>query len=118
MKTARTRRPGPHLTFVVWVAVASIGLAGCAVPQHRRPGKGEGDGEGEGGSQAQVDFAAASASSAMPARLHSALDRYGDILNDTAPTVGDVMVAGADLAEPRDAAFDSAEAAADAQQPS
>jgi murein L,D-transpeptidase YcbB/YkuD len=31
-----------------------------------------------------------------------ALDRYGDVLVDTAPTVGDVVEAGADLAEPRD----------------
>jgi peptidoglycan hydrolase-like protein with peptidoglycan-binding domain len=31
----------------------------------------------------------------------TALDRYGDLLNETAPTVGDVKDAGADLAEPR-----------------
>lgn len=32
----------------------------------------------------------------------TALDRYGDLLTQTAPTVGDVTEAGADLAEPRD----------------
>ncbi|GAA4609900.1 murein L,D-transpeptidase YcbB/YkuD [Actinoplanes octamycinicus] len=31
----------------------------------------------------------------------TALDRYGDLINETAPTVGDVKAAGADLAEPR-----------------
>ncbi|WP_433373371.1 peptidoglycan-binding domain-containing protein [Actinoplanes sp. CA-142083] len=31
-----------------------------------------------------------------------ALDRYGDVLTGTAPTVGDVTEAGADLEEPRD----------------
>ena len=45
-----------------------------------------------------------------------ALDRYGDVLNDSAPTVGDVQEAGADLAAPRDDAFDGAEAAVAAQQ--
>ncbi|MGO4301521.1 peptidoglycan-binding domain-containing protein [Leifsonia sp. RAF41] len=43
-----------------------------------------------------------------------ALDRYGDVLTQTAPTVGDVKDAGADLAKPRDAAFDDAEAAVQA----
>lgn len=45
-----------------------------------------------------------------------ALDRYADVLTDTAPTVGDVTTAGADLSKPRDAAFDGAEAAVEAQQ--
>ncbi|MGH1549566.1 peptidoglycan-binding domain-containing protein [Leifsonia poae] len=39
------------------------------------------------------------------------LDRYGDILTSTAPTVGDVRSAGAELSRPRDAAFDGADAA-------
>ena len=42
-----------------------------------------------------------------------AIDRYGDVLNATAPTVGDVKDAGADLAAPREAAFAGAEAAVD-----
>ncbi|MBD3940080.1 peptidoglycan-binding protein [Microbacterium sp. NEAU-LLC] len=45
-----------------------------------------------------------------------ALDRYGDVLHDTAPTVGDVRAAGADLVEPREDAFDGAEAAIAARQ--
>ena len=46
----------------------------------------------------------------------TALDRYGDVLTATAATVGDVTDAGADLAKPRAAAFDTAEAAVTAQQ--
>lgn len=45
-----------------------------------------------------------------------ALDRYGDVLNDTAPTVGDVNAAGADLAAPRDDVYDSAQTAVDAME--
>ncbi|WP_020076806.1 peptidoglycan-binding domain-containing protein [Cryocola sp. 340MFSha3.1] len=45
-----------------------------------------------------------------------ALDRYGDILTQTAPTVGDVKDAGSDLAKPRSSAFDGAEAAVEAHQ--
>lgn len=45
-----------------------------------------------------------------------ALDRYGDLLTQTAPTVGDVNDAGADLEDPRDEAESGAEAAVDAHQ--
>jgi murein L,D-transpeptidase YcbB/YkuD len=45
-----------------------------------------------------------------------ALDRYGDVFVQTAPTVGDVRKAGSDLAKPQNNAFDSAEAAVTAQQ--
>lgn len=44
-----------------------------------------------------------------------ALDRYGDVLNQTAPTVGDVKDAGQDLAEPREDAISSGEAVVSAQ---
>lgn len=68
-------------------------------------------------SQAQTDFATASAAFCESSKTYIlALDRYGDILNDTAPTVGDVRSAGADLADPSGAALDSASAAAEAQQ--
>lgn len=45
-----------------------------------------------------------------------ALDRYGDILVQSAPTVGDVTDAGSDLAKPRSAAFDGAEATVQAHE--
>ena len=44
------------------------------------------------------------------------LDRYGDVLTATAPTVGDGNDAGAELSEPREEAIGSAEAAVEAQQ--
>jgi peptidoglycan hydrolase-like protein with peptidoglycan-binding domain len=46
----------------------------------------------------------------------TALDRYGDLLTTTAPTVGDVKTAGSDLAAPREAAISDAEAAVAAQE--
>ncbi len=44
------------------------------------------------------------------------LDRYGDVLNASSPTVGDVKEAGADLTEPREETTEAAEAAVEAQQ--
>ena len=46
----------------------------------------------------------------------TALDGYGDVLTQNAPTVGDVKNAGKDLEQPREDAFSGAEAAVDAQQ--
>ena len=43
----------------------------------------------------------------------TAIDRYGDVLNATAPTVGDVMDAGSDLAQPGDDAQTAVQAVAD-----
>jgi murein L,D-transpeptidase YcbB/YkuD len=45
----------------------------------------------------------------------TALDRYGDLLNETAPTVGDVKDAGSDLTEPRDDVVTAAEQVAAAR---
>lgn len=60
--------------------------------------------------EASSDFCAASET------YIEALDRYGDVLNATEPTVGDVTVAGADLAKPKDKAFDGADVALDAHE--
>src|SRR4051794_16888308 len=45
-----------------------------------------------------------------------ALDRYGDVLTQTATTVGDVEEAGADLVDPQEEVMSRAEDAVDAQQ--
>lgn len=45
-----------------------------------------------------------------------ALDRYGDVLTDDAPTVGDVVAGGGDLLEPRDEVVSTAESAQEARQ--
>lgn len=66
---------------------------------------------------AQAELASASDAFCGASKTYvMALDRYGDVLNETAPTVGDVREAGADLSEPRDDAFDGAEEAVAAQQ--
>ena len=46
----------------------------------------------------------------------TALDRYGDVLNQTAPTVGDVKEAGADLTKPRSETVDAGNAAISARE--
>jgi peptidoglycan hydrolase-like protein with peptidoglycan-binding domain len=46
----------------------------------------------------------------------TALDRYGDLLVQTAPTVGDVEDAGTDLAQPKEEVVAAAEAATAAQE--
>lgn len=62
--------------------------------------------------------AAATAASATfcssSATYITALDRYGDILNATVPTVGDVKTGGRDLKQPGQDAGSAAQAAADA----
>jgi peptidoglycan hydrolase-like protein with peptidoglycan-binding domain len=45
-----------------------------------------------------------------------AVDRYGDVLNETAPTVGDVRAAGSDLAKPAEDAKGATQAVADSRQ--
>ena len=59
---------------------------------------------------------AAAAFCAATSTFIVSLDRYGDVLNATAPTVGDVKNAGADLEEPHQAAIDGATTAAEARQ--
>jgi len=46
----------------------------------------------------------------------TALDRYGDVLHRTAPTVGDVKTAGTDLTKPRADVMSGAQAVSDARQ--
>jgi peptidoglycan hydrolase-like protein with peptidoglycan-binding domain len=60
--------------------------------------------------------AAAEAFCAASSDYITALDRYGDVLTQTAPTVGDVRDAGSDLEQPREETLDSGEAVVDAQE--
>ena len=67
-------------------------------------------------SQAESDLAASTSAFCEGAADYIvALDRYGDVLTMTAPTVGDVKDAGADLVDPQEEAIGSAEAAVEAQ---
>lgn len=109
---------GLRAVVVAGLAFAAGGLSGCA-----------GDADSVDRAQAQVtlkekavedaqaDFTSASEAFCGASKTYVvALDRYGDVLNDTEPTVGDVKDAGAELAEPRDDALDDAEQAAESHQ--
>jgi peptidoglycan hydrolase-like protein with peptidoglycan-binding domain len=67
--------------------------------------------------QAQAEAASAKAHFCTVAGDYiTAVDRYGDVLTATAPTVGDVRTAGRDLEQPREDATAAADAASSAQQ--
>ena len=99
--------------LLVWVGVAALGLTGC--------GGGEGDSgveraesrvaaKQEALSEAQAELVATTeAFCKSSASYITALDRYGDLLNETAPTVGDVRDAGSELTEPREDTVSAAE---------
>ena len=109
--------PGLLATAMVSIVVA-VGLAGCteSVSSVDRA-RAQVTAKEKAVADAQQELDAASAEFCEASKDYiDALDRYGDVLIASAPTVGDVRVAGADLAEPRDDAFDGAEAAIDAQQ--
>lgn len=103
---------------VVATVILAVGLSGCASEtsavdraQARVTAK------EKALSQAEQDAAdAASAFCDASKDYILALDRYGDVLHETAPTVGDVRAAGSDLAQPQEDAFDGAQAAIDARQ--
>jgi murein L,D-transpeptidase YcbB/YkuD len=103
---------------LVSVAVVAVALAGCGEgvsPVDRA--QAQVSASEKAATQARADLEAASAAFCESSEEYIlALDQYGDILNDTAPTVGDVTAAGADLAAPGDAALESATAATEAQQ--
>jgi peptidoglycan hydrolase-like protein with peptidoglycan-binding domain len=68
-------------------------------------------------SAAKSNATAASAAFCTASQTYiTSLDRYGDVLNATAPTVGDVRSAGQELVAPRQSALDGAEAAMKAHQ--
>ena len=102
----------------VWVTVAVVALAGCSgeISSVDRA-QAQVTAKEKAVTQAEADLTAASATFCDASKTYiTGLDRYGDVLNATAPTVGDVREAGADLTDPRDAAFDGAEAAVEAQE--
>jgi murein L,D-transpeptidase YcbB/YkuD len=67
--------------------------------------------------EARAELAEASAEFCGSSETYlSALDRYGDLLRQTAVTVGDVNDAGTDLEQPRDEVMSDAEVAVAAQQ--
>ena len=68
-------------------------------------------------SAAKAEATAASTAFCTASQTYiTAVDRYGDVLNATTPTVGDVRSAGQELAAPRQTALDGADAAMKAHQ--
>ena len=68
-------------------------------------------------SAAKAEATAASTAFCTASQTYiTAVDRYGDVLNATTPTVGDVRSAGQELSAPRQTAFDGADAALKAHQ--
>jgi peptidoglycan hydrolase-like protein with peptidoglycan-binding domain len=116
----KTLRGGLSTRLLAWVGLSALALAGC--------GSGDGDADLKVAQarvsakertleEAQSEAAAKNAQFCdASAGYITALDRYGDVINDTAPTVGDVKDAGTDLAQPREDAISSAEAAVAAQE--
>ena len=116
MNSVRTR--GIRSAAAVWLTVAVVALAGCSgeISSVDRA-QAQVTAKEKAVTQAEADLTAASATFCDASKTYiTGLDRYGDVLNATAPTVGDVREAGKDLTDPRDAAFDGADAAVDAQE--
>jgi len=109
---------GLRVAAGVVVGVAVIGLVGCtAEASSVDRAQAQVSLKEKAVTGAEADFAAASEAFCEESKAYVvALDRYGDMLNDTAPTVGDVRDAGTDLADPRENAFDGAEEAVEAHQ--
>ena len=109
---------GLHALSAAIIALAVIGLAGCAgeVSSADRA-QARVTAKENALTRAQAEFTEASQTFCDASKTYIvALDRYGDVLNTSELTVGDVREAGADLAEPREDAYAGAEAAVEAQQ--
>lgn len=89
------------MRLICALCVVALMLAGCSEDSERaesRVAKAE-----EALAEAQADLAARTTEFCTSTATYiTALDRYGDVLTATAPTVGDVKDAGRSLAEPRD----------------
>ena len=120
-RRARDRWPGTSVLLLVLTGTVACGS----------DGSGDGDGgdtsvaaaearvaaEQEDLADAKADLEEKSAAFCGASQTYIvALDRYGDVLSQTAVTVGDVRDAGDDLAKPQDDVIADAEAAVDAQQ--
>ncbi|WP_354502173.1 peptidoglycan-binding domain-containing protein [Mycetocola sp. 2940] len=118
MKNDAVGMPARLAATVLGVAITAAGLAGCAGDSSNVDrARAQVTAKEKAVTEAEADLAAASGQFCGASEDYIlALDRYGDVLTDSAPTVGDVRVAGADLAKPREAAFEDAEVAVEAQE--
>jgi hypothetical protein len=118
VKSESARMPTIRVAAIVCVSLLVGALAGCAdASSSVERAKSRVTAKEKALTQAEADLTAAADTFCQESKTYiMALDRYGDVLNATAPTVGDVREAGKDLAEPKEGAFDGAEAAVDAHQ--
>ncbi len=94
---------GLNLRSALGVVCAALVLVGCGDEGDNDVERAQARVEAEQGDLEDAQGAAESATTAFcdQARDYiTALDRYGDVLTSTKPTVGDVQAAGTDLAEP------------------
>lgn len=105
-------------TFTVFVTVIAIGaLTACSSDSTVRAAEAQVSAKERALADAQSAATAAAAEFCSASSSYIvALDRYGDVLHKTAPTVGDVTDAGKDLKAPRQDATAAAEDAVAAQQ--
>jgi murein L,D-transpeptidase YcbB/YkuD len=114
----------PSFTSVLVGALLLTGLAGCGggddgedAPSPVEAAQATVAAKSEALADAEAQFTTASEAFCGSARTYvEGLDRYGDVLVQTATTVGDVEEAGADLAAPREEVMAGAQDAVDAQQ--
>jgi murein L,D-transpeptidase YcbB/YkuD len=103
-----SRTAGARLAVVA--GVAALAVAGCGGDgqadraERQVESKQQALTEAQAALQGQTDAFCRSSATYI-----KALDRYGDLLAETAPTVGDVKEAGSDLTEPRTDVVSSAE---------
>ena len=100
----RSALPARRLLAAVGVASALALLAGCGVEPPDPVQAAQANVATKQKALADAQAAAEAANAAFcdaSADYLTALDRYGDVLVETAPTVGDVKTAGQDLLEPR-----------------
>ena len=117
MKIDAVGTAGIRIAAVACVAIAALVLAGCTSDDSSvKAAQAQVTSKEKAVTQAEAELKAASDKFCQSAETYiTAIDRYGDVLNATAVTVGDVKVAGADLVKPRNNAFDDAQPAVDAQ---
>jgi peptidoglycan hydrolase-like protein with peptidoglycan-binding domain len=117
----QTRSARLPVRVIAYAAVAMLALAGCSSSSksntNLKRAQSKVSDKQKALADAQSESAAKNAAFCTSSESYiKAVDRYGDVLNQTAPTVGDVKAAGTDLAQPRQDAISSAEAAVTAQQ--
>lgn len=118
MRTDGVRRARLRVIGMLLVATAGVALTGCSGEvSDLDKANAQVAAKEKAVTEAQAAATAASQKFCTSSTTYiQALDRYGDVLTQTAPTVGDVTTGGSDLAKPRANAFDDAEAAAQAHQ--